>query len=87
MNENEFSWTLFNKVPLIGIVRNIDVGEMMQILPIYVEAGLTTIEITMNTPNAEDLIRDAVERYRSVLNVGAGTVSDIVVHFETLSLA
>ena len=46
----------------------------MQILPVFREAGLTTIEITMNTPGAEEMIRYAVENEQSGLNIGAGTV-------------
>ena len=49
-------------------------NELSYILPIYREAGLTTIEITMNTPDAEKMIRYAVENEQQGLNIGAGTV-------------
>lgn len=74
MTDKKFSWELFSKVPVIGIVRNISLEDVMEILPLYVEAGLTTIEITMNTPGAEDMIRHGVNNFGSSLNVGAGTV-------------
>lgn len=74
MNENNFSWELFNKVPIIGIVRNMSMEDFIQIMQLYNEAGLSTIEITMNTPGAEDMIRYGAEHYSSTINIGAGTV-------------
>jgi 2-dehydro-3-deoxyphosphogluconate aldolase/(4S)-4-hydroxy-2-oxoglutarate aldolase len=77
MNKQEFSWQEFSKVPLIGIIRNLSMDEVSKILPVYQAAGLTTIEITMNTPFAADIIRSATEQYKGKLNVGAGTVCSI----------
>ncbi len=77
MSNNDFSWSLFNQVPLVGIVRNLTFDEIAQILPVYFSSGLTTIEITMNTPSAEDIIRYAADKYRGQLNVGAGTVCSL----------
>jgi 2-dehydro-3-deoxyphosphogluconate aldolase/(4S)-4-hydroxy-2-oxoglutarate aldolase len=74
MNENKFSWDLFNRMPVIGIIRNMSLDDFMQVLPLFTDVGLSTIEITMNTPNAEELIRYAVENHQGKLNVGAGTV-------------
>lgn len=74
MSRKAFSWELFYKVPVIGIVRNLALHQLIKILPLYQQAGLTTVEITMNTPDAEEMIRYGVEHYRGTLNVGAGTV-------------
>lgn len=74
MSKNTFSWELFNKAPIVGIIRGLSLEEVIQILPIYRAAGLTTIEITMNTPDAEKIIRYAVENEQQGLNIGAGTV-------------
>ncbi|MCE7066108.1 bifunctional 4-hydroxy-2-oxoglutarate aldolase/2-dehydro-3-deoxy-phosphogluconate aldolase [Dyadobacter sp. CY326] len=74
MSERAFSWELFNKAPLVGIIRNISPDDVKKILPIYREAGLTTIEITMNTPGAAEMIRLALENEGEGLNIGAGTV-------------
>ncbi|MGV3556811.1 bifunctional 4-hydroxy-2-oxoglutarate aldolase/2-dehydro-3-deoxy-phosphogluconate aldolase [Larkinella arboricola] len=74
MSPINFSWELFTKTPIIGIVRNLAVDDVVNVLPVYREAGLSTIEITMNTPGAEELIRYAREREPSGLNIGAGTV-------------
>ncbi|MDB5240172.1 MAG: 2-dehydro-3-deoxyphosphogluconate aldolase/4-hydroxy-2-oxoglutarate aldolase [Spirosoma sp.] len=74
MSDSQFSWPLFDKAPLVGIVRNLPAIDVIQLLPLYQESGLTTLEITMNTPGAEDLIRYARQHYANDLNVGAGTV-------------
>jgi 2-dehydro-3-deoxyphosphogluconate aldolase / (4S)-4-hydroxy-2-oxoglutarate aldolase len=76
MKSTPFSWALFEKAPIVGIIRNVSFEDVIQILPIYREAGLTTIEITMNTPNAEKIIKYAIENEQSGLNIGAGTVCD-----------
>lgn len=74
MNAYKFSEELFLKVPIVGIIRGMSEHDVTNILKVYYEAGLTTIEITMNTTGAEDMIKLAVEKYAGKLNVGAGTV-------------
>ena len=77
MNEtlpNPFSWDLFKQAPIVGIIRGLPADAVRQLLPRYREAGLTTIEITMNTPGATDLITHAVQHEGRGLNIGAGTV-------------
>jgi 2-dehydro-3-deoxyphosphogluconate aldolase / (4S)-4-hydroxy-2-oxoglutarate aldolase len=76
MKNQSFSWTLFEKAPIVGIIRHVAFKDVIQILPRFREAGLTTIEITMNTPDAEKMIRYAVENEQKGLNIGAGTVCD-----------
>jgi len=74
MTTSAFSWARFDQAPLVGIIRNVSADDVAQVLPVYRDAGLTTIEITLNTPGAEDMIRQAVEQYGTDLNIGAGTV-------------
>ncbi|MCE6992144.1 bifunctional 4-hydroxy-2-oxoglutarate aldolase/2-dehydro-3-deoxy-phosphogluconate aldolase [Dyadobacter sp. CY323] len=74
MGKDQFSEELFRKAPLVGIIRNVALEDVKQILPIYREAGLTTIEITMNTPGATEMIRYALANESDGLNIGAGTV-------------
>ena len=74
MSNKKFSWELFQKAPIVGIVRNISLEDIKQILPVCREAGLTTVEITMNTPAAGEMIQYAVENEGHGLNIGAGTV-------------
>jgi 2-dehydro-3-deoxyphosphogluconate aldolase / (4S)-4-hydroxy-2-oxoglutarate aldolase len=69
-----FSLDSFLSVPIVGILRNITLDELQEILPIYYEAGLKNIEITMNTPLAGSLIKYALSNYKGKLNIGAGTV-------------
>ncbi len=74
MSQKLFSWELFEKAPIVGIIRNVSLDDVKAILPICREAGLTTVEITMNTPNAAEIIKYALENEGSGLNIGAGTV-------------
>ncbi len=74
ISQSTFSWELFSKAPVVGIVRGLRPDDISQILPIYREAGLTTIEITMNTDGAESIIQDALTSNSEGLNIGAGTV-------------
>ncbi|SDE72137.1 2-dehydro-3-deoxyphosphogluconate aldolase / (4S)-4-hydroxy-2-oxoglutarate aldolase, partial [Pricia antarctica] len=74
MRENPFSWELFSKVPIVGIVRNLAFDDFKNILPQFYDAGLTTIEITMNTAQAGEMIKYAVDNYSTSMNIGAGTV-------------
>lgn len=74
MSATAFSWDLFQRVPIVGIIRGMKPGQLRQILPIYQEAGLTNVEITMNTEDAEEMIQYALENFAGTLNIGAGTV-------------
>jgi 2-dehydro-3-deoxyphosphogluconate aldolase/(4S)-4-hydroxy-2-oxoglutarate aldolase len=62
------------KMPVVGIVRNMGMDDFREMLPIYIEAGLTTIEITLNTPEALNMIADANREYPDQLLTGAGTI-------------
>lgn len=74
MSNKSFSRELFQKAPIVGIVRNLTLEEVKAIIPVFRESGLTTIEITMNTPGADDIIRYIIENDHHGLNIGAGTV-------------
>lgn len=74
MRSQGFSWDMFSKVPVVGIIRGLSFEDIKQILPVYVSSGLTTIEITMNTASAKEIIRYAADNFSGKLNVGAGTV-------------
>jgi 2-dehydro-3-deoxyphosphogluconate aldolase / (4S)-4-hydroxy-2-oxoglutarate aldolase len=77
MDRPIFSWELFDKMPVIGIIRNLTVADINFVLPIYKQAGFTTIEITLNTPEALSVINSLALEYKGELNVGAGTVCTI----------
>lgn len=74
MRKDLFSWELFSNVPIIGIVRNVSFDDFKYILPQFYDAGLTNIEITMNTAQAGEMIRYALDVHSSKMNIGAGTV-------------
>jgi 2-dehydro-3-deoxyphosphogluconate aldolase/(4S)-4-hydroxy-2-oxoglutarate aldolase len=69
-----YSSDLFNKMPVIGILRNIPSRHIENIAKCYLQSGLTCLEITMNSQNAEQDIARLVELFGNELNIGAGTV-------------
>jgi len=72
-----FSFELFNKMPVVGIMRNIPDECIEPIADVYCDSGLTCLEITMNSSNAETHISSLVETYAGRLNIGAGTVCSL----------
>lgn len=74
MSKAIFSNEKFGKIPIVGIIRGNTFEEIKEILPVFIDAGLSTIEITLNTPAATEIIRYATEQYAGELNIGAGTV-------------
>jgi len=72
--KNTFSWELFNQLPIIGIMRNIPQKYTLAIANAFQNAGLTNLEITMNSAGAEDTIALLANKYKGRLNIGAGTV-------------
>ncbi len=64
----------FKKTPFLGILRGIESDLLEPLLGAVVAGGLKTIEVTMNTPGAADLIRKAVKVSGGKLMIGAGTV-------------
>ncbi|MHA4845929.1 bifunctional 4-hydroxy-2-oxoglutarate aldolase/2-dehydro-3-deoxy-phosphogluconate aldolase [Flavitalea antarctica] len=79
----KFSWDAFNAVPVVGIIRNLPAGDILRIATSYADAGMTTIEITLNTPGALQSITDLNAALGDRLNIGAGTVCSM----EELDLA
>lgn len=71
------NFTSFKKIPLMGILRGYSMEDTLQILNCYSKAGLTTIEITMNTDAAVSIIKACTDQYKNKLNIGAGTVRTI----------
>ncbi|HYG38425.1 MAG TPA: bifunctional 4-hydroxy-2-oxoglutarate aldolase/2-dehydro-3-deoxy-phosphogluconate aldolase [Cytophagales bacterium] len=69
-----FSWQRYHKTPIVGILRGFSEDAVMKLMPLYKKAGLTTIEITMNTSGATKIIRAAVDAFGHDINIGAGTV-------------
>lgn len=64
----------FKKLPLMGILRGIELGAIEPLVETIISSGLETIEITMNTESALQLLKRAVAVARKELVIGAGTV-------------
>lgn len=71
---NLFSWEAFLKIPIVGILRNIALAKTDILSRHYLDAGLTTLEITMNSEAAAETISSLNADYGDQLNIGAGTV-------------
>ncbi|WP_116107929.1 bifunctional 4-hydroxy-2-oxoglutarate aldolase/2-dehydro-3-deoxy-phosphogluconate aldolase [Lewinella sp. IMCC34191] len=72
-NTHPFSWESFNALPVIAILRGYDRKQCRRIAGVGMAAGFHTLEVTMNTAEAADIIRELRDLHPE-LNVGAGTV-------------
>ena len=64
----------FKQLPIMGILRGVEVDLIEPVVETVVSSGLQTIEITMNTAGAAESIRRMVESAHGRLMIGAGTV-------------
>ena len=71
---SRFSPELFSRIPVVGILRNVPPLTVPTLARYYAEAGLTTLEVTMNSDEALTTITRLVQDFDGVLNIGAGTV-------------
>lgn len=71
---SNFNHDALQRIPIIGILRGIESVHLMPIVEAYLEAGFTTLEVTMNTKDADALIQTTVKKFGNQLNIGAGTV-------------
>ena len=69
----KFNIKLFEKVPIIGILRNINEETVKSLLPVYFKSGFNSVEITMNSPRSAEIIQNSVKDFPQ-MNIGAGTV-------------
>ena len=67
----------FKKLPMLGILRNTELGATEDIVDCAASAGLKAIEFTMNTPNACGIIKRASAYAGRRISIGAGTVLSI----------
>ncbi|MGZ8938142.1 MAG: bifunctional 4-hydroxy-2-oxoglutarate aldolase/2-dehydro-3-deoxy-phosphogluconate aldolase [Limisphaerales bacterium] len=65
----------FYSVPLVGILRGTATDTLPHIVQAVRKGGMRYLEITMNSPGAEDQIRAARELAIGSLKIGAGTVT------------
>src|SRR5690606_7716744 len=76
-NRNRFDRSLFDQLPVIGILRDVSLEDAEIILPLFIEAGFTTIEVPINSKDAEELIHKLTLHFGEKLNIGAGSVIDL----------
>lgn len=74
--KKQFSHQAFESMPVVGIMRNFSFDIIEKIVPLYQQAGLTTLEVTMNTEGASEIIKNLSATYPD-LNIGAGTVCEM----------
>jgi 2-dehydro-3-deoxyphosphogluconate aldolase / (4S)-4-hydroxy-2-oxoglutarate aldolase len=77
MIQSGFSWTLFHRLPVVGILRGFDRMQVEKLITSAAAGGLCNFEVTMNSQNAADLIRMMREILGGRSNVGAGTVCSL----------
>lgn len=65
---------LFSKVPIIPVLRKIPYDKSEAIIQSLIDGGIKVIEITMDTDNAVEMIRETKLKYGAEILVGAGTV-------------
>lgn len=68
---------VFKKKPILGILRGATFDLIEPLVETVIEAGLETLEITMNTAGAAELIRKTKQVAAGRLTLGAGTVLSI----------
>jgi len=61
---------------VIAILRGLTEGELHEVIPRLAENGITTVEITLDTPDALHVIESSVRLFADRAQIGAGTVLD-----------
>lgn len=61
-------------IPILAIFRGINMKDVKPLVECCINSGIDTVEITMNTENASELIHAFIELSNKRLTVGAGTV-------------
>ncbi|WP_375582439.1 bifunctional 4-hydroxy-2-oxoglutarate aldolase/2-dehydro-3-deoxy-phosphogluconate aldolase [Cyclobacterium xiamenense] len=79
-----FSWEAFNSAPIVSIFRNLASDDLLRVATCFQKAGLSTMEITLNSENAKTDIGRLVQEFGEVLNIGAGTVCNLNAMHEAL---
>jgi 2-dehydro-3-deoxyphosphogluconate aldolase / (4S)-4-hydroxy-2-oxoglutarate aldolase len=66
-----------NKLPILGILRGIEEKNVIPLALTCIESGISSLEITMNTRGACELIRQMIAASENNLVIGAGTVLNL----------
>lgn len=60
--------------PIIAILRGITPEDAVAVAAACIDAGITRIEVPLNSPNPFDSIRRMADAHRDIAEIGAGTV-------------
>jgi 2-dehydro-3-deoxyphosphogluconate aldolase/(4S)-4-hydroxy-2-oxoglutarate aldolase len=74
MSALKFDLARFQEEPVLGIIRGVTQENFSEVLSTVISAGLRFVEVTLNTPNAPVLIKEASKSFSSSICIGAGTV-------------
>lgn len=77
MADSQFNLSLFQKEPVMGILRGVTEDSLDGVLETAISAGLKFLEITWNTPRADFLLYKAVQKYSDQISLGAGTIRSV----------
>ncbi|WP_114749134.1 bifunctional 4-hydroxy-2-oxoglutarate aldolase/2-dehydro-3-deoxy-phosphogluconate aldolase [Pleomorphovibrio marinus] len=72
-----FSWETFEKVPVVAILRHLPSAQLHPLIHCMQQAGVGTVEVTMNSNDAVSSIRGLSQEFGKTMNVGAGTVCNL----------
>lgn len=72
-----FNWSLFHTLPIVGILRGFEQDLTEELVDVAAKNGLTTLEVTMNTPGVEAQIAALADTHGGQMNIGAGTVTTL----------
>lgn len=67
---------LLLKSGIVAVVRRVDEDKVMNVIRALVNGGITGIEVTLDSPNALHVIKEAKKEFESKAVIGAGTVLD-----------
>ncbi|MEM1502584.1 bifunctional 4-hydroxy-2-oxoglutarate aldolase/2-dehydro-3-deoxy-phosphogluconate aldolase [Domibacillus sp. 8LH] len=65
------------EAPLVPILRKVPYDKSAAIVKALVDGGVTSIEVTMESDRAEEIIAEAIQTHGNRVLVGAGTVLNI----------
>jgi 2-dehydro-3-deoxyphosphogluconate aldolase/(4S)-4-hydroxy-2-oxoglutarate aldolase len=64
----------FKQLPILGILRGIDLDMIEPLTETIISSGLKTIEVAMNTNDASEIIKKIIKLRQGRLVIGAGTI-------------
>ncbi|HSX18119.1 MAG TPA: bifunctional 4-hydroxy-2-oxoglutarate aldolase/2-dehydro-3-deoxy-phosphogluconate aldolase [Candidatus Saccharimonadales bacterium] len=67
----------FEEIPVVGVLRGIEASQLKPVIETAVDAGLATIEFTVNTPGSWRLLERAAGNFGDDIDLGCGTVLSV----------